>query len=190
MLTVTLTRAGSPTIVNYTRSDEESTFSLHLYDQYFNEVAILAGDTVQVTGGGVTLSATVPTFDVVSDPTTDTVSGTTNATVVTDTINLTQTLAIFPNSTNEYYDSALPYGKLALAPGGSFSVGNDFYQWADPLSSYCCRWTGLPGEQGHLRYVNADGNVIFARFPRPLRRSNPDAARRHGYTADNRRCPA
>ena len=59
----------------------------------------MAGDTVQVTGGGVTLSATVPAFDVVSDPSTDTVSGTTNATVVTDTINLTQTLAIFPAST-------------------------------------------------------------------------------------------
>ena len=100
---MTLTRAGSPTIVNYTRSDEESAFGLHLYDQYFNRVAILAGDTVQVTGGGVTLSATVPTFDVVSDPNTDTVSGTTNATVVTDTINLPQTLAIFPDSTSDYY---------------------------------------------------------------------------------------
>ena len=185
LLTVTLTRAGSPTIVNYTRSDEESAFGLHLYDQYLNRVAILAGDTVQVTGGGVTLSATVPTFDVVSDPNTDTVSGTTNATVVTDTINLPQTLAIFPDSTSDYYnDAGFAFGKLALAPGGAFSVGNDFYQWAHAdLTAAPLDWPA--GEQGHLRYVDANGNVIFSGFR--ARAADPILTLRgdSGYNADN-----
>ena len=185
LLTVTLTRAGSPAIVNYTRADDESAFGLHLYDQYFNRVAILAGDTVQVTGGGVTLVATVPTFDVVSDPNTDTVSGTTNATVVTDTINLPQTLAIFPDSISDYYkDPGTAYGKPALAPGGSFSVGNDFYEWADSgRTAEALDWN--PGEQGHLRYVDANGNVIFggfiARAVDPVLTLRGDT----GYTADN-----
>ncbi|MFN8464282.1 MAG: hypothetical protein U0X20_01965 [Caldilineaceae bacterium] len=182
VLTATLTRAGSPPIVSYTRSDEDGTFGLHLRDPYFNDVAILPGDTVQVTGGGVTLSATVPTFDVTSDPTTDTVSGMTNATVVTDTIHLTQTLAIFPESFDERY--IYGYGKMALAPGGSFSVGNDFYQGADPTAArLTLDWP--PGMLGHLRYVNADGNVIFAGFransAAPILSLRGDG----GYMADN-----
>lgn len=188
VLTVTLTRAGSPPIVNYARSYEDGSFGLHLYDQYYNEVPILAGDTVQVVGGGVILSATVPSFDVVSDPSTDTVSGTTNAVVVTDTINLTQTLAIFPNSTSDTEKvPGYAYGKLTMAPGGSFSVGNNFYQWADPAFVPDQKLDWEPGAQGHLRYVNAEGNVIYAGFVArsvdPILSLRGDSV--NGYTVDN-----
>ena len=71
--------------------------SLFLEDGLGNPVNLNAGDTVQATFEGKTATAIVPSFSVVSDPKTSTVSGTTNANVIATT-GLTQTLAVWPTS--------------------------------------------------------------------------------------------
>jgi hypothetical protein len=138
-------------------------WGVYLYDIYGNPVAIEAGDTVAVTFEGQTTEVDVPDFDVVSDPNEDRVVGTTDAAVVTDTYGLTQTLAVWPTST---YDSS--YGKYVMEQvmgtlAGFFVAENPFYEEANPDWG----WADLdwyPGQQGHLRYVDANGNRVYDDF--------------------------
>jgi hypothetical protein len=159
VLTVTLTRAGSPPIVNFARSDAEHTFGLRLHDLYGNPVAILAGDTVQVVDGGVTtLTVTAPAFDVVSDAAAGTISGSTTAVVLTDTVTQTQTLAVWPLADDDFAK-----GSTVLLTGNTFNVGNPFCDLADRTLA-CDTVTWHPGDWGHLRYRDAQGNLVYAQF--------------------------
>ena len=156
LVTITLTHAGNPPVVNFTQSDSDGRFGRYMEDVYGNRVDIHAGDTVEATDGVVTLTVVAPTFTVTSDPVADTVSGTTSATVVTDTVGLTQTLAVWPNST---YSSS--YGKSA--PGSSFTLGNPFYWYAMPAwGSTTLNWG--PGQQGFLHYIDSAGNMVLDDF--------------------------
>ncbi|RLC64959.1 MAG: hypothetical protein DRI48_07270, partial [Chloroflexi bacterium] len=156
-----------------TNCDWNGHFSASSYtDRYGNNVNIEAGDTVAVTFEGQTTEVDVPEFDFTSDPDEDMVYGTTDATVVTDTYGLTQTLAVWPMS---YYDS--DYGKYVMEEvtgtlAGFFVAENPFYEWANPANPEQTLDWG-PGEQGHLRYVDAGGNYVYARFEAPREYAKP-----------------
>ena len=161
VVTVTLTHPGNSAVVNFARSASQGTFDLHLSDLYGNPVNIQAGDTIQATDGIVTLTSIAPAFAVTSDPEANRLSGTTNATVVTDTLGLPGTLALWPTDLGDYL-----YGKPVLAPGGSFVAENPFDWSANPIGPpVTLDWN--PGQQGHLRYVDAAGNVVYANFAAP-----------------------
>jgi hypothetical protein len=172
VVTVTVVRAGSPTVVNYTRANANGSFELVLADMYGNPVALEAGDTVQATDGARSISVQAPAFAVNSYPLTDTVAGVTNAVVVTDTLGLPQTLTIWPQN---FYDWG--YGKSVKLEGGAFRAENPFYWSANPANSPTLLDWG-EGEEGHLRYLDAQGNAVYAKFaaptaqPRLMLRSN------------------
>ena len=153
---MTLERGGSTVDTYYATSDSSGEFYT-----YFSQ-DIQGGDTVEVECGGTTVTVDVPTFsNVASDPDADTVSGNTTATVVTTTYGMTQTLAIWPQSTSDW-----GYGKHVTTTAGAFIAANPFYD--DGWQTYdqtTLDW-GL-GAVGHLRYVNADGNRVYERFNAP-----------------------
>ncbi len=128
-----------------------------LYDAAGNPAPILPGDRVEVTFGGATTVVQVPAFTVTSDPVNDRLTGTTDALVGAGTV--TQTLSLWPAS---FYDS--DEGKrVTVDAGGAFTATNPFYRYADPsYSPVTLDWT--VGEGGHLRYVDAEGNRVYARF--------------------------
>jgi len=160
-VTVTLTHPSSAPIVNFAVSDEYGRFWLYLLDQYANPVNIVPGDSLQFSDGLVTRALTVPTFSVTSDPGADTLSGTTDATVVTDTVRLPQTLSLWPTSWDED-----DYGRTVPAPGGSFSAANPFYYEANPANgSAVLDWSA--GQAGHLRYLDTEGDAVFQSFRAP-----------------------
>ena len=113
-----------------------------------NPVAIEGGDVVEVEYGGKRTSVSVPTFTVVADPNTQTVTGTTNATVVTTTYGLTQTLTVWPNTV---YDSSSTRQSVLPDASGRFTA-------TFPAGTF------NPGHQGHLRYIGADGHRIYVGF--------------------------
>ena len=69
-----------------------------------------------------------------------------------------RTLAVWPTSS---YD--LDFGKHVLPDGGAFDATNPFYFHADPTNSAATLNWG-PGTVGHLRYIDAASNRIYARF--------------------------
>ena len=132
---------------------------LYLNDGLGNPLNLNPGDTVQATFEGNTAVAVVPTFAVISDPKTSTVAGTTNAPVVTASPGLTQTLAVWPTAEDDYLTwqvrARLPAG-LSAPPIPSIKLPTrTATRWI---------WSGQPGAQGHLRYIDADGNQIYATF--------------------------
>ncbi|HNT78434.1 MAG TPA: PKD domain-containing protein, partial [Anaerolineae bacterium] len=163
-----------------------SDFEVYLYGPNGAALNIQAGDTVDVVFLETSLlpiSVTAPEFNVDSDHINRTVSGSTNATVVTAMYGMSQTLAVWPTS---LYDSS--YGKYVQPTGGVFSATNPFYYNADPTnSSTTLSWSA--GTIGHLRYIHAQWHHIYARFYRPdllvyLRGDHPSYSEK-GYVAEN-----
>ena len=102
---------------------------------------------------------TVPTFNVTSDPVNDRVTGTTSASVITSTVGMPRTLAVWPTSSYDW-----DYGKHVLPKAsGAFDASNPFYDYADPANSAETLDWG-PGTTGHLRYIDANANRVYARF--------------------------
>jgi len=161
VVTATLKRGGNTVVVAYGRSDASTgRFSIYLRDQYGYNVNILGGDTLEIRSGGVTTVVPVPQFTAVSDPDTDTVTGTTDAVVTSQTPYMTQTLAIWP--------TYLIYGKHVVLTSGAFTATNPFYYNADPgLWSTTLDWSY--GATGQARYINADGNWVYMRVQAPLK---------------------
>jgi hypothetical protein len=162
-----------------------NSFGAYLNDVYGNAVPIMAGDTVEATFNGETTTVVVPDFDVTSDYETNTVTGSTNAVVITDTYGLTQTLAVWPTSSYDW-----GYGKHVLTVSGFFTATNPFYESANPdWGSATLNWG--PGQVGHLRYVDADYNRVYARFQAPAAEPDKPLVFVRGsywnsaYTADN-----
>ncbi|HFD40852.1 MAG TPA: hypothetical protein ENJ31_13500 [Anaerolineae bacterium] len=164
---VTLKDSGGTVKAQATNVWACNSFGVYLYDAYGNPADIQGGGTVEATFGDRTTVVDVPEFDVTSDADMDTVSGSTNATVVTDTYGLTQTLAVWPTS---YYD--WDYGKYVTTTAGVFTATNPFYGGANPTNPP--QTVDIyPGSEGHLRYVDADGNQVYARFQAPYQYAKP-----------------
>jgi hypothetical protein len=148
LVTLNLKRGGSTIATAYDQSGTNGYFNGDFYDVYGNAVNIEGDDTVEITASGDTISVDVPTFDVTSNADTDTVSGTTDATVVTDTYGMTQTLSLWPDTlddnTWDAHDSVIPDG------AGDFSAV----------------FTGTidPGDHGHLRYITDVGHRVYDDF--------------------------
>jgi len=182
LVTLELKRGGATIATAYDMSSSSSYYSVYFYDAYGNPVDIESGDTVEVECGGATTTVGVPEFDVTSDADKDRVTGTTDATVVTSTYGLTQTLAVWPTS---YYD--WDYGKYVTITTSVFTATNPFYYNANPANGdQTLNW--YPGQQGHLRYVDAGGNYVYDDFqasyeyPKPIVYARGDYNR---YQAEN-----
>jgi hypothetical protein len=154
-------------------------FSLGLADKYGNAVDVESGDTVEAAFGGATTVVEVPNFDVTSDADTDTVSGTTDADVVRDTMTsygMTQTLSIWPNTLSDYTgNSWQPLQNVRPDASDHFTATNPFYY-------YDYYWMGgwmtttkdiQPGDHGHLRYIDADENRVYDDFQAPEEYAEP-----------------
>ena len=162
-VSLTLRRAGRTVGTASTTSSSSGWFALYLSDVYGNAADILAGDTVEASAGGnVFASLSIPAFNVASDAENDRVTGTTSAPVITTTPSLSQTLAVWPMS---LYDSG--YGKHVLPDAsGVFTAVNPFYSSANPdWGQSPLDWDG--GQQGHYRYINADGYQVYGQFRAP-----------------------
>lgn len=162
LVTVTLSRGGAPFVTNYVRADGDGGYDLDLVDIYGIEVAILPGDQIVAGAAGSESAVTVPTFAVQSNPETDQVTGTTNAVVVTDTLNAPQSLAVWPTTLYNW-----GYGKHVLLQSGDFTAANPFYNYADP-SDWEATLDWGPGAEGHLRYFDAEGDGVYHRFAAPI----------------------
>ena len=161
LVTVALNRGGAAFVTNYVRASSRGNYSLDLVDIYSNQVAILPGDQIVASAVGSTSAVTVPTFAVQSNPETDQVTGTTDAVVVTDTVGAPQSLAVWPTDLDDW-----GYGKHVLLQGNAFTAENPFYAAANPSNEETpLDWD--PGGEGHLRYLDAEGDGVYYRFAAP-----------------------
>ena len=162
-VSIALKRSGSTVGTALALSRSNGWFSAWLSDIYGNATNILAGDTLEASAAGsLFASLSVPTFTVTSQPSpVNQVVGTTDATVITTTAGLTQTLAIWPADTYDYR-----YGEYVQPTGSAFTATNPFYYNANPnYGSNTLNWSG--GQQGHYRYINADGYPVYGQFRAP-----------------------
>ncbi|HNT79017.1 MAG TPA: hypothetical protein PKH77_28770, partial [Anaerolineae bacterium] len=153
---ITLRRGGAAIATSGTTAGSDGYFSLYLSE------TIEGGDIVEVITDdwGATIAA--PNFTVLSNPETDTLTGATDAVVVTTTYGAFQTLAAWPTS---YYDSNP--GQYVQPDGdGDFSAANPFYYNANSSGGdVTLDWSW--GATGHLRYVDENGNRTYFRFKAP-----------------------
>ncbi len=162
LVTLNLKRGGAVIVTAYRMANDDGYYYVYLYDLYGNPVNIQGSDVVEVSADGVTTTAEVPTFDVVSDSVNDRVTGVTDAEVITTTYGLTQTLAVWPTSSYDW-----DYGKhVAVTTTGAFTATNPFYYQANPDGGSTTLDWGA-GQAGHLRYVDANNNRVYARFQAP-----------------------
>ena len=171
LVTLNLKRGTATVATAYRRVDSNGWFEVWFRDAYGNAVNIQGDDKIEIIAGGTTLTVDVPDFDVTSDAATDTVSGVTNADVVTDTITsygMTQTLSIWPNRLDDYAgDSWTPLKNALPDASGHFTATNPFYYYSYGMFGYEWYTTTKdiqPGDVGHLRYIDASGNRIYAMF--------------------------
>ena len=143
---------ASPCANNYS-------FYTYLNDSYSNPISFQPGDTLEAAFAGQTTLVTIPTFSVTSNPKTSTVSGSTDALVDNAaTPGQAKTLTVWPNS---IYDSGS--GKPVTLTVGLFSETNPFYPGADTTkTAETLTWSA--GDQGHLRYIDANQNRVYADF--------------------------
>lgn len=179
-VTIVLKRSGAPLVTNFTLADAGGAFAVHLTDVYGNLVPILPGDVIEASAGGVTTAVTVPVFSASSDPATDQVSGATDAIVVTDTVDAPQSLAVWPTSRWVW-----GYGKQVIPASGAFTAGNPFYPYADS-SQFPQTLDWGPGQQGFLRYRDAEGDGVFYTFRAPTEKPVVEVRGSGGsYQAEN-----
>jgi len=180
LVTLNLKRGGTVIATAYRMTDDYGYYYVYLYDLYGNPVNIQGGDVVEVSAEGVTTTVEVPTFDVVSDYVNDRVTGVTDAEVITTTYGLTQTLAVWPTSSYDW-----DYGKhVAVTTTGAFTATNPFYDEANPdWGSATLDWGAE--QAGHLRYVDANANRIYARFQAPPAEVEKPLVYVRGYYGNN-----
>ncbi len=156
LLTLRLKRAGKTLITQATYPC--STFSFTLYDANSMPLPILDGDVIEAEYGGEITTLTVPHIDITSNAEANTLSGSINAAVLTTTVGMTQTLAVWPTSASDN-----DFGRYVLPIAGVFSAASPFYYQADP-STWATLPDWAPGDQGHARYITAQGHVIYSEF--------------------------
>lgn len=156
LLTLRLKRAGKTLTTQ--AAYPCSIFSFMLSDANGAPLPILDGDVIEAEYGGEITTLTVPHIDITSDAKTNTLSGSIDAAVLTTTVGMTQTLAVWPTSASDN-----GFGRYVLPIAGVFSAASPFYYQADPgAGSNLLDWA--PGDQGHARYITAQGHLIYSEF--------------------------
>jgi hypothetical protein len=146
--TVTLKDSGGTVKAQETSVWANPVFTVDFEDAAGNPIDIKAGDSVEATFGEKSATVNVPDFTVTSDVDSDTVSGNTDATVVTDTYGLTRTLTIW---SDQLWDGATPRRTVTTTASGEFTA-------TFPAGEID------PGDHGHLRYVDANENRVYDAF--------------------------
>ena len=158
-VTLLLKRGGGVVATVYARSGSDGYYWGRFADAYGNAAPILAGDRVEATCGGQTTAVDVPAFAVTSDPVND--RGHRHDQCERHHLH------------RGYGRAPWPCGPLPLLIGamastfcqasGAFDASNPFYHYADPANGdETLDWA--PGAVGHLRYIDAASNRVYARF--------------------------